>query len=230
MEQGQLIPEERQPKPKKDDYKPTVPNGTTLQIAVSAMIKEMRRGRELEALYWARQIEGRFHKYVWRRLAIFAAEDVGLGDPMAPVVIRSLWESYDQIREDSQRKNVDGNLLAMAVLYLSRAAKSREGDYLWGMIDLLMGEGWQPEVPDYAVDAHTTEGRERWSDPVEKERMWFTVWSAVTNRSGPQDYLEWHLRRLAAQGKMSEDEVEKYLAGLPAERHVEPGSLPEVDL
>ena len=60
-----------------------VPDGTPLKVAVSALIKTLRRGQEVEALYWARQIEARYAKYVWRRLRIFASEDVGLADPQA---------------------------------------------------------------------------------------------------------------------------------------------------
>src|SRR3954453_3640155 len=39
------------------EYEMTVGDGTTLNVAVTALIKNLRRGRELEALYWAEQIE-----------------------------------------------------------------------------------------------------------------------------------------------------------------------------
>ncbi len=70
--------------PSEDKPDLRTPDGTDLRVAVSALIKALRRGQELEGYYWAKQIEaGGFWRYLWRRLRIFASEDVGLGDNQA---------------------------------------------------------------------------------------------------------------------------------------------------
>ncbi len=56
--------------------------GYLLDEVVSALQKCIRRGREEEAMYWALEMaESGCGKYLWRRLMIIGAEDVGLADP-----------------------------------------------------------------------------------------------------------------------------------------------------
>lgn len=189
------------------------PDGTPLNEAVSILIKELRRGRELQALYWARQIEsGGFYKYVWRRLAIFAAEDVGLGNPLGIVVVQSLQNAYMTARSDSSKSTPDGNLITMAVMVLARSEKNRECDHLKNVEHSMVKHGWRPEVPEYAIDAHTRRGREVFTDPAERDLLWFTEWSKVEPEVGPLDYRLWHWRRLALKGVMAPEEVEKQAA------------------
>jgi hypothetical protein len=189
-------------------FEQTVPDGTPLNEAVSILIKELRRGRELEALYWARQIEGSYHKYVWRRLAIFAAEDVGLGNPLAVVIVQSLAMAYDTEKRDSSRGKPDGNLITMAVMVLARSMKNREIDHLKNVEHSLTKHGWKPDVPDYAIDAHTRRGRDVYTDPGERDVLWFTEWSKVIPETGPYDARLWHLRRLVRKGLMESEAVE----------------------
>lgn len=145
-------------------------------------------------MYWARQIEEKFHKYVWRRLAIFAAEDVSIANPMCVVTVNACWQAYDMIRKDG--KKGDGDLLAMAVLTCARSPKCRESNHLYAVVGERMKRGWQPEVPDYALDGHTARGKQL--HPVSHERhvSWYLNWSWVEQNTGPNDYLLWHMRRM----------------------------------
>lgn len=193
-------------------YETMCPDGTPLNEAVSVMIKELRRGKEAEALYWARQIEeGGFYKYVWRRLAIFCAEDVGLGNPLAICVVQSLWNAYETAKKDSSRGTPDGNLITMAVLTLARSEKNREADHLKNAVHSLVKHGWRPEIPDYAIDMHTKRGRGQ-VDKAEQDRLWFTEWSKVEPEVGPYDWRAWHWKRLANKGAMDPREVAAQVA------------------
>lgn len=185
------------------DFERMVPDGNTLNLAVSVMIKELRRGNELQALYWARQIEqGGFYKYVWRRLAIFCAEDIGLGNPLAIVTVQSLWNAYETAKRDSSRGTPDGNLITMAVMVCARSEKNRECDHLKNAEHSLVKHGWHPGVPDYAVDMHTRQGRGV-LDKAQQDLMWFTEWSVVVPEVGPYDWRLWHWKRLANKGVMN---------------------------
>ena len=192
-----------------DDFKPEVPDGTPLNEAVSSLIKELRRGNELEATYWAFQIEANFYKYLWRRLYIFAAEDVGLANPDAIVQIRALAEAYMTIRKESRKNRPDGNLITMAVLVLARSQKNREADHLKNVEHILRKlYGWMASVPDYAIDAHTEKGRKKW-DKEDRNRMWMLEWSKVDPEIGPFDWQLWMLRRLVTLGELESDFVEE---------------------
>lgn len=156
---------------------------------------------------------GGFYKYVWRRLAIFCAEDVGLGNPLAITVVNALWQSYDTAKKDSSRGQPDGNLLTMAIMVLARSEKNRECDHLKNAEHSLVKHGWKPEIPDYAIDMHTRRGREGSSmTKAEIDRAWFTDWSYVEPEVGPYDWRAWHWKRLANKGAMVAKEVSAKIA------------------
>ena len=135
----------------------------------SALQKCIRRGLEEEALYWALELESNFMMYVWKRLAVTAAEDIGMANPMASVLVNSLWQSYEMIRKNTSTKSVDENLLAFAVIYLCRSPKNREVDDFKNVVvegrkdqQRLNGEPQNQarrEIPDFALDMHTDRGR-----------------------------------------------------------------------
>lgn len=165
----------------KGEFEALTPNGTPLPLAVSALTKYLRRDREVHALFWAKQIERRYWKYLWRRLCLVAAEDVGIADPLAIVIVNSLAQAYARHREESSKPTPDGALLAMAVMYLARAPKSREADdFDQAVAHLQSDEGWEAPIPDYALDLHTPEGKER----PDRLRHWVDVASHVENRRG----------------------------------------------
>jgi hypothetical protein len=184
-----------------------VPDGNELAVAASALTKTLRQGREVEALYWATQIERRFWKYLWRRLAVFAAEDVGIVDPQSVTLIQSLRSAYEQARKESRAPSPDPALVGLAVLHLARAPKSREAsEFAQALLHLREG-GWVAPVPGEAFDLHTRLGRELM--PSRTERL--THWLNVASRSpvtGPLDWTLWIRRWAARLGALDPTEVE----------------------
>jgi hypothetical protein len=57
---------------------------------------------ERDALFWATELDrSNFGEYVWKRLRIIASEDCGIADPQAAVIIRALYDNW----QDSERKD-----------------------------------------------------------------------------------------------------------------------------
>jgi hypothetical protein len=191
-----------------DEYEMTVPDGTTLNIAVTALIKNLRRGRELEALYWAEQIERQYWKYLWRRLLIFASEDVNIGNPNAVVQVRALYENYVTVRTESKNPTVDRSIVTMAVMVLARSPKSRECDDLLNVIVHLQRQyGWRPPNRDEVFDLHTREGKRRWKRKY-RMRHWLEAASKEEPRVGPRDWHLWLIRWAAQRGIYTVESVD----------------------
>ena len=208
-------------------FEPTTPDGTNMNVATSALIKQLRRGNELEALYWAKQLEDRYYKYLWRRLIIFASEDVNIGNPHAVVQVRTLADNYMLVKSESKNPVVDRSILTMAVMVLARSEKSRECDDLLNVIDHLTGQfGWRPPLRDETFDLHTQEGKKRWPRHL-RLRHWLESASNEENRTGPRDWHLWLLKWAAQRGIYSVDWVaeaarywdEKGLLNYGAEGH-----------
>ena len=88
---------------------------------ISAFIKSMRGSDPDAALYWmAKMVQaGEDPRFLFRRMIIFASEDVGLADPGALGVVTSAAEAFDYVGMPEGRFH-----LAQACLYLSTAPKS----------------------------------------------------------------------------------------------------------
>lgn len=133
--------------------------GFALDEAASALQKTIRRGREVEAMHWAMELaRSGFHRYVWKRLAVIAAEDVGFANPDAAVQVDALWRMHQAVTEKQPTRCTE--LLGMAVLLLSRSPKSQ----LVGRVMFLAERLEDVEVPDYALDVHTRRGRQMGRD------------------------------------------------------------------
>lgn len=145
-----------------DNYENRTKRNYMLDEVTSALIKSLRRGMEEESLFWAQEIEeSGYWKYIWKRLLIFCAEDVGMADPDAIVRVNALAHAYETIRKNQPKGvPVEGDILAMAVLYLARAYKNREVDEFKNVLEHRKEkEDWQPEIPEFALDVHTRRGR-----------------------------------------------------------------------
>jgi hypothetical protein len=188
------------------DALPLLPDGTEYDVAVSALIKTVRRGHELDALYWAAQLSARYPWKTWRVLEVFAAEDVGPANTNAlPVVVagRIAWEHH--VKESRGRPPLV--LLASVVLTLARSPKSREADDLAETMKHLIEQGWAAQVPDVALDLHTHEGRER-MPPEDRLRHWLDEASAIEPDTGTKDWALWIRRWAAQRGHLNAAEVE----------------------
>ena len=88
---------------------------------ISALHKAMRGSDPDAALYWLSRmlVGGEDPRYIARRVARFAVEDIGLADPAALPTALAAWDAYERLGSP------EGELaIAAAVTYLATAPKS----------------------------------------------------------------------------------------------------------
>ena len=143
---------------------------------MSCLQKAIRRGQEEDALYWALQLI--YHHnltgsggrtMLWNRLRVIASEDIGPANSEASILIHSLAEN--DIAINKGKKDVTDNkqgrgsrptdiFVSHAILYLCRSLKNREvDDFICHMNGKIKFDNYKAEIPDYAYDKHTMEGR-----------------------------------------------------------------------
>lgn len=135
--------------------------GYPLDEATSALQKSIRRGLEGEAMYWALELaESGYGQYLWRRLMVIAAEDIGIADPQALTVASAGWlATKESTKSFTTPPGMKLEFLGPTILYLCRAPKNREGDdFCWYIMERRK-RGWRLPIPDYALDEHTERGR-----------------------------------------------------------------------
>ncbi len=116
---------------------------------ISAFIKSLRGSDPDAALYWlARMVyAGEDPRFIFRRLLIFASEDVGLADPNALVVSEAAAAAFERVGLPEGRFH-----LAQAVLYLATAPKSNSSMSFFDALDTVAREQ-AGEVPTHLKDA-----------------------------------------------------------------------------
>ncbi|MBX3359093.1 MAG: replication-associated recombination protein A [Phycisphaeraceae bacterium] len=89
--------------------------------SISAMIKSVRGSDPDAAVYWiARMLDaGEDPRFICRRLAILASEDIGNADPRAIMVAASCWELVERIGMPEARITI-----SQTAIYLALAPKS----------------------------------------------------------------------------------------------------------
>jgi replication-associated recombination protein RarA len=126
---------------------------------VSALQKDIRRGNEYEAVFWATKIETANPKGLWNRLRVIASEDVGLANSNATILVDVLEKQYRTFREAEEREKTEKGryrlFLVHAVLFLARSPKSRMVDNL---LITVYDDKRKLEIPNYAKDMHTLSG------------------------------------------------------------------------
>lgn len=145
-------------------FKLQTENGYPFGEVASALQKSIRRGMEEEAMYWAIELETRFPDYLWKRLQIISIEDIGIADMKVVLYVAEMRRIYQELRKDYEkdpaRKSRSFRMaLSNAILSLCRAKKSRIGDEFQIVIYGRRQEGWKLDIPDYALDMHTSRGR-----------------------------------------------------------------------
>ena len=117
---------------------------------ISAMIKSVRGSDPDAALYWmARMLSaGENPHYIFRRLLVQAAEDVGLADPQAISVVAGCAAAFDRVGMPEGQFH-----LAQAVLYLAVTEKSNS---TLGFFDAVaqVQEQSGDEVPNHLRDSN----------------------------------------------------------------------------
>ncbi len=120
---------------------------------ISALHKSLRGSDADAALYWlARMLAGgEDPRYIARRLARFAYEDVGLADPQAAVQALAAWDCYERVGSP------EGELaLAQAVIYLATAPKSNAAYVAFGQAMRTARETGSLMPPKHILNAPTT--------------------------------------------------------------------------
>ena len=88
---------------------------------ISAFIKSLRGSDPDAALYWMAKMvyAGEDPRFIFRRMTIFAGEDVGMADPQALAIVTACWNAFERIGMPEGRFP-----LAQAAIYLATAPKS----------------------------------------------------------------------------------------------------------
>lgn len=118
--------------------------------AISAFIKSLRGSDPDAALYWMAKMvhAGEDPHYIFRRMLILAAEDVGLADPQALVVVASAAATFDRVGMPEGQFH-----LSEAALYLATAPKSNTTLAFFDAISAIEEEEAQ-EVPSHLRDTN----------------------------------------------------------------------------
>jgi replication-associated recombination protein RarA len=135
------------------------PRGIPVDQLVSVLQKDIRRGNVDNAVLAAYEMlttSPEVAEHMWHRLKVIAVEDVGLGEPMAPVLLNSLHENF--------RAATGGERTMMAVHAVRFLAAAKKDQTSSVHADLVMHrvESGQTvvSIPDYALCVHTKAGQE----------------------------------------------------------------------
>ncbi len=153
--------------------------------AASAMIKSLRGSDPDAALYWiARMLEGgEDPRFIARRMAILASEDIGNADPRAIMVAAACWELVERIGMPEARIT-----LGQCATYLALAPKSNASYLAINAAMEDVKEGRTIPVPLYLRDPNSSpvgEGVRTKHASKEKYRYSHDVEGGITG----QDYL-----------------------------------------
>ncbi|MGO2082686.1 hypothetical protein [Vagococcus sp.] len=138
----------------------TTRNGLAGDEVISALQKSIRRGKERDACEFAYEMfitSPQFEEKLWRRLLAISVEDIGMGNSNAAIMINSLY----QMRQAFQYNEADRAMFFIhAIRYLCNSEKDRSSDLLKNIVIKNFAMGYVPEIPDIALDKHTTRGKE----------------------------------------------------------------------
>ncbi|ALS02311.1 hypothetical protein ATZ33_13225 [Enterococcus silesiacus] len=131
---------------------------------VSALQKSIRRGNERAACDFAYEMyitSPQFEEKLWRRLLAISVEDIGMGNDNAAIMVNNL----NQMRKEFQYNESDRAMFFFhAIRYLCNSEKDRSSDLLKNIVIKSFAMGHVPEIPDIALDKHTTRGKEMGRD------------------------------------------------------------------
>jgi len=138
---------------------PQTKRGYDLWELASALQKEIRRGKEYEAVFWAAELESINPTMLWNRLRVITSEDIGIAGSALPLVIETLRKQYLEAKKEA--KDDEARLfLVHAVITLAKSKKSRMVDDLLNVVyGEIQFEDNRLKIPDYAIDKHTRRGR-----------------------------------------------------------------------
>ena len=138
----------------------TTRNGYAGDEVISALQKSIRRGLEEQACMFAYELyisSPQLEEKLWRRLLTISVEDIGMGNPMAAIMVNNL---YQMSREFDYSDGDRPMYFIHAIRYLCQSEKDRSSDLLKNICIKSFAMGKFPEIPDYALDKHTVRGQE----------------------------------------------------------------------
>ena len=137
----------------------TTRNGYACDEVISSLQKCIRRGKEEEACKFAYELyisSPQLEDKMWRHLITISVEDIGMGNPMAIVVVNAL----AQARLNFDYADNDRTIFFIhAIRYMNKKKKDRSSDLLKNICIKSFAMGQYPEVPDVALDKHTQRGK-----------------------------------------------------------------------
>ena len=139
-------------------------NGYHADEVISALQKCIRRGLEEKASMFAYELyltSPELEEKLWSRLMTISVEDVGLGNPMAAVIVQNL----NEMRKQFDYLAVDRPLFFVhAIRVLCSSEKDRSSDVLKNIVMKRIEAEDFEEIPDFALDMHTKKGQEMGRD------------------------------------------------------------------
>lgn len=137
----------------------TTRNGYACDEVISSLQKCIRRGKEEEACMFAYELyisSPQLEEKMWRRLLTISVEDIGMGNPLAAVVVNAL----SQARLNFDYGDNDRTIYFInAIRYMCQSEKDRSSDLLKNIVMKSFAMGKLPEIPDVALDKHTKRGK-----------------------------------------------------------------------
>ena len=117
---------------------------------ISAFIKSLRGSDPDAAMYWMAKMvyAGESPRFIFRRMLIFAGEDVGLADPQAIQVVTACAAAFEQVGMPEGRFH-----LATAALYLATAKKSNTAFAFFDALETVAREA-DSGIPNHLRDAN----------------------------------------------------------------------------
>jgi putative ATPase len=116
---------------------------------ISAFIKSLRGSDADATMYWMAKMvyAGESPRFIFRRMLIFAGEDIGMADPNAITVVNACAQAFEQVGMPEGRFH-----LAMAALYLATAKKSNSAFAFFDALAQVEKEA-DSGVPNHLRDA-----------------------------------------------------------------------------
>lgn len=142
----------------------TTRNNLAGDEVISSLQKCIRRGLTKEACEFAYEMyitSPQFEEKLWRRLLAISVEDIGLGNPDAAIMVNN----FNQMRKEFAYNESDRAMFFFhAIRILTESKKDRSTDLLKNIVIKNFAMGYVPDVPDFALDKHTTRGMEMGRD------------------------------------------------------------------
>jgi replication-associated recombination protein RarA len=143
----------------------TTAHGFAADEVISALQKCIRRGLLDNALLLGWEMYStspEMEEMLWSRLCVISVEDVGFGNPTAPVLAESLYQMHKRYVYPQHDRFL---MAAHLIRVLATSRKDRTSDDManWAKQSVALGES-APEIPDFALDMHTRQGAERGRD------------------------------------------------------------------